>query len=381
MAETKDKSSNPERIFRLLRTERELTKQDIAQRLHLSMPTALQNVNTMLEAGFLEECGSTESTGGRKAKKLRLNRGAGYGVGVNIALHQVELAVTDLLGTALYTQALPLVFCDETDWYQELGQQLERFLRECGVDGTRVLGCGISFPGIVDDGAGMLIRSHVFGLEHVGLDRFQKAIPYPVTVANDANCACFVELCSGRGTYLYLSLSESVGGAVMIGQRLLLGDSFQAGEVGHMLLVPGGKRCYCGKAGCADAYLSPNVLTGGVQTLDGFFCRLRAGEQTACETWDAYLDHLAMLATNLRMAFNLDIVLGGEVGGRMEPYMDALRKKAAQYDRFARDVDYLYPCTCRLSAFAVGAAMLALERYGSRLFQPLSEIKESRMNR
>ena len=58
--------TNPERIFSLLRTETELTKQEIAAQLHLSMPTALQNINRMLEAGFLEECGETASTGGRR---------------------------------------------------------------------------------------------------------------------------------------------------------------------------------------------------------------------------------------------------------------------------------------------------------------------------
>lgn len=45
----------------------------------------------------------------------------------------------------------------------------------------------------------------------------------------------------------------------MLNGRLWTGDTFQAGELGHMILIPGGRRCYCGKQGCADAYLSPEL--------------------------------------------------------------------------------------------------------------------------
>ena len=206
--------TNPERIFSLLRTETELTKQEIAAQLHLSMPTALQNINRMLEAGFLEECGETASTGGRRAKKLRLKNDAGYGVGVNIALHRIELAVTDLLGDTLRFADFPVVFEDTPDCYEEIGARLDEFLTD--IDRSRVLGAGVAFPGIIDAEAEMVVRSHIFGLEHVRLDRFQKNIPFPLVVENEANCACFAERSAARGTYLYLSLNESVGGAVML---------------------------------------------------------------------------------------------------------------------------------------------------------------------
>ena len=46
-----------------------------------------------------------------------------------------------------------------------------------------------------------------------------------------------------------------------------------------------------------------------------------------------------------------------------------MQEHAGRYDRFARDVDYLIPCTRTEHAFAAGAAMLALEQYGSRLLE------------
>ncbi|MFQ9799181.1 MAG: ROK family protein [Clostridia bacterium] len=39
------------------------------------------------------------------------------------------------------------------------------------------------------------------------------------------------------------------------------GSNLRAGEFGHNTLIPGGRRCYCGKEGCLDAYCSAKVLS------------------------------------------------------------------------------------------------------------------------
>lgn len=332
-----------ERMFQLLRGGEALTRQELAARLGLSMPTALQNVTELTEAGVLEECGAVDSTGGRRARKFRLRPDAGCVVGIDVGVRQVEFALLDLLGGFRTGGSAPLVFADRPDWYSRLGEALAGFLEEAGPG--RVLGAGVSFPGIVDPEGAEVLRSHILGLTHMGLERFRRSIPFPAVFANDANCACLGERCPERESFVYLSLNESVGGAVLVKGRLWLGDRFQAGEAGHMLLIPGGRTCYCGKQGCADAYLSPQALRR-----DG---------------WDQYLDHLAILLTNLRMLLNMDIVVGGSVGAELPPHMEALRERAAAYDRFARDVDYLFPCSRRAFACAAGAAALALDAFAA----------------
>lgn len=361
------KPSNQIRILQLLRTKSTLTKQEIARHLQLSMPTALQSINTLITRGILEECGTLESTGGRKAKKIHLNRFAGLGVGIDIALHHVELAVTDLLGNVLHCQTVPLHFRDQPDWYRALSGALERFLQSNHIDPARILGAGISFPGIIQ--GNYLVRSHIFDLAQIGLERLSRHIPFPVVVTNDANCACFSERCPEHPTYLYLSLNESVGGALMIDNHLFSGEHEQAGEIGHMILIPGGARCYCGKQGCADVYLSPNALTQNTLSLESFFRAVEIGEPEARSRWNTYLEHLAIFATNLRMLMDIDLIIGGAVGAYIPPYLDELCTRAANYDRFARDIDYLFPCKRTKSAFSAGAAMLALEQYSSRLLE------------
>ena len=73
--------------------------------------------------------------------------------------------------------------------------------------------------------------------------------------------------------------------------------------------------------------------------------------------------------TNLRMMCNTDIMIGGAVGAQFRPYLEQLREKAAKYDLFSRNIDYIYVCKRRTHSFAAGAAMLALEQYRSRLLE------------
>lgn len=363
------KENNQERIFHLLRRQGGLTKQEIGTSLGLSMPTTLANVNELMEQGILEEGGATESTGGRRARRIQVNGKAGFCAGIDITTSQAGFAVTNLMGEVVAKKSVPIKFQDEPKVYEQIGSELEQMLKK-GRFISRTLGVGISFPGIIDMEAERIVQSHIFGLEYVSLDRFHRTIPYPIIVENDANCLSFVELSAECPDYVYISLNRTVGGAIVQKGQLMKGDGFRTGEIGHMVLVPGGRTCYCGKKGCADAYLSPNVLSKDA-SLNDFFARLQEGEKETVQVWDRYLEYLSILVTNLRMALDMEIVIGGEVGTYLEPYMDVLGKKASEYDKFARDIDYLHSVSAdrREHAGAVGAAFLALEAFGSSVIK------------
>lgn len=363
------KKQAKDRIFELLCVKHVLTRQDIASELGLSMPTTLQNVTDLLEIGVLRECGSAESNGGRKAQRLCLNGNAGWAIGVDIAVHHTEFAVMDLCGNVQGIRVIALPFQDDPEWYEKFRKALQQFLRDTAP--APLLGAGVSFPGTTDGSE--ILHSHIFRLAHMGLERFRRCIPCPAVFDNDANCACRAESRTAQDSFVYLSLNETVGGACMFNGSLVAGDTFHAGEIGHMILVPDGNRCYCGKEGCADAYLSPKALTAGAEPMEAFFDRVHAGDPTAMLQWDSYLRYLAILLTNLRMLYNTDLIIGGRVGGLIGPYMQQLLDKAAQYDLFARDIDYIYPCACREHACVTGAAKFALSCFGCRA---LKEMKE-----
>ena len=202
-----------------------------------------------------------------------------------------------------------------------------------------------------------MVKSHALKIENYSLSFLEQSFSYPVYFENDANAAMMAEDIHQYKNAIYLSLNNTLGGAFCIDGKLFSGQNQKAGEFGHMILVPGGRKCYCGKKGCADAYCAASALTDGkYESLELFMEALSEGNAKAQKKWAAYLDNLAILISNLRMAYDMDIILGGEVGGYLADHMLALGEKVMEYNGFDRDIRYLKNCTYRKESSAVGAA-------------------------
>ena len=193
---------------------------------------------------------------------------------------------------------------------------------------------------------------------------------WPSCCINDANAAGYAEMRrrNTESNFVYLSLSNSVGGAVFIDGKPFYGANQRSGEFGHMRIVPGGRKCYCNQHGCLDAYCSALVLSPTGEHLESFFDKLNAGDREAERIWEDYLEHLAIAVIDIRMNFDVEVILGGYVGKFMGPWMHKLWPKVTKLDSFeVNSMSYLHPCVCELEASAYGASILALEKYIERL--------------
>lgn len=123
---------------------------------------------------------------------------------------------------------------------------------------AHILGISVSCSGAIDH-QGNVIRSTSLGWFHFPLatllsDRFQ----LPVCVENDAHLALLAERYLGSGTqnFLLVRMHRGVGAAIMIDDKLITGPTGAAGEIGHVVVQPSGKRCVCGKQGCLETVVS-----------------------------------------------------------------------------------------------------------------------------
>ena len=358
------KRRNRSNTLRCLLQCEKISQPELAQKLNLSWPTVLQNVKELSTLGLVQEVGSYASTGGRKAKAYAPVLDARLAVGLDITQNHVGLVLVDLSGQVLRYTRQKQVFSLEEKYLDGLGELLSQFLRED--EGEKLLGVGISLPGIVSGDGQRLLYSHALNIYDVDTRLFSRNIPYPCVFINDANAGGLAELWKKPETenLIYLSLSNTVGGAIVTGGGLYTGTNLRAGEFGHMTLVPGGRTCYCGKVGCADAYLSAKVLsgyTGG--NLARFFDCLRENDEKAMALWGEYLENLAVMVNNLRMAFDCDIIAGGYVGPFLEEFGGGLGEKLCGRNTFQPDSSYRTPCSFRLEAAAVGAALLQVEHF------------------
>ena len=359
------KRRNRSNTLRCILTCDHISQMELSQRLSLSWPTVLQNVKELSELGLIQEVGSYESTGGRKAKAYAPVRDAKLALGVDITRNHVSLVLVDLSGQVLRWTRKSYPFSLDDSYTRGLGEMVEQFIADNSAQ-DRLLGAGISLPGVVAEEKGVLDDSHILGVQDVPTAFFSRYIPYPCHFLNDANAAGLAEVYGtpDAGDLVYLSLSNSVGGAILNGGVLYTGAHLRAGEFGHNTLVPGGRRCYCGKEGCLDAYCSAWVLADYTEgKLADFFDRLRAGDPQLKQVWQEYLQYLAVAVNNLHMSFDCDVIVGGYVGAYLEEFGGPLRTLLEERNTFWRDASYLRFCRYKLEAAAVGAALMQVDQF------------------
>ena len=137
-----------------------------------------------------------------------------------------------------------------------------------------------------------------------------------------------------------------------------------SGEVGHVTIIPGGKPCYCGQKGCLECCCNADVLAGQCGgSLKAFFDNLKEGDTECARIWEDYLDHLAIAVNNVRMLFDCDIILGGYVGGYLEPYLPQLKQVALNRNSFDKRADFLRVCKVKREALAIGSALPYIHKF------------------
>ncbi|MGI5897042.1 MAG: ROK family transcriptional regulator [Oscillospiraceae bacterium] len=355
------KRINRNRIYRFIYQNGKTSKQEIAYKLNMSLPTITQNLRHLQELELVEENGLFESTGGRKARVLSCVLDAKVAIGLDITKNHAGIVGVDLGGNVIRNIRVPVRFADDEAYFEQIGALVEKFIDGLKIDRNNILGVGIAVPGILSADHQTVVYASLLGFTGGMLERFARYIPYPCVMSNDANAAGTAEMWNTpeHGNIVYLSLSDSVGGSIFVDNELYTGNHERSAEFGHMTIVPDGRPCYCGKRGCVDAYCSVKALLEGVAgTLPEFFSMLRDGDRQARARFEAFLDSLAVTLNNIRMLFDCEILLGGYLGGYLEEYLEMLQHMAAQRNTFEEYGKYVRICHYRLEAAAVGAALL-----------------------
>jgi len=265
---------------------------------------------------------------------------------------------------------------------------VDELLRKAGIGKADVAGIGLGTPGPLSHSRGIVYNApNLPGWVNVPLrERFSRATGLPVVLENDANAAAYGEYVAGAGkdvsSLVMLTLGTGIGGGIVLDGRLWRGADESAGEIGHMVLVPGGRTCPCGQAGCLERYASANAVAerlveairaGNACSLTADIERGRAvdarqvlraadaGDALAARIWDETCYYLALGCLSLERLLSPElIVLAGGLtnAGRrlLEPVQTHFQKLRW----------HLMPATTRITfatlgteAGTIGAAALA----------------------
>jgi glucokinase len=131
--------------------------------------------------------------------------------------------------------------------------------------GGVVGGVGVACAGFVDrTGSTVLFAPNLAWRDEPLKERLEMLLDLPVVIENDANAAAWGEFRFGAARdvedMVLVTVGTGVGGGAVVDSVLLRGAFGIGGELGHMRVVPDGRRCGCGNKGCWEQYASGNAL-------------------------------------------------------------------------------------------------------------------------
>jgi glucokinase len=238
-----------------------------------------------------------------------------------------------------------------------------------GVRLEDVAAVGISVPGPVTGDRRRVAFTGNLRLETYPLaDLMEESLGRPVVLDDDANCAALGEAISGAAQGVISSVTivagTGVGAGIVIDGDLHRGAHSLAGELGHVIVAPGGRRCSCGGEGCLEAMANGEALVerggAGYVSADQVFAAAAAGDAHAGRAVAETGRWLAVGVATIASVLDPDrIVLAGGLG-HQQAIVDVVREQApAMCIRPLGSLLDIRPSALGDDAGLVGAAHLA----------------------
>ncbi|MER5600402.1 ROK family protein [Streptomyces sp. NPDC002265] len=252
------------------------------------------------------------------------------------------------------------------------------FAAELRAHGERHFGepaaaAGVAVPGIVDEQQGIAAYAANLGWRDVPLRDLltERLGGIPVALGHDVRTGGLAEgrIGAGRGAdrFLFVPLGTGIAGAIGLDGRVEAGAHGFAGEIGHVVVRPGGTPCPCGQRGCLERYASASAVSEawaaacGRPEADAADCAkaVASGDPNAVRVWRTALDALADgLVTALTLLDPRTIVIGGGLAEAGETLFTPLRDAVRQRVTFQK-LPSIVPAALGDTAGCLGAGLLA----------------------
>jgi len=260
------------RVINALRDVGLISRAEIARRTGLSRSTVSSLVAELQADGLVVERSEEPASahgdhGGRPPTLLSFDASAGVAIGIDFDHHHLRVAVSDLSSTILAEREQAL----DTDHLAHEGldaatELVAQVLADAGVERGRVIGAGMCLPGPIHQPTGVVGSTAILPgwVGVAAADEMRCRLELPVAVDNDANLAALAEAAFGAGRdakdLVYLMISSGIGAGLVLNGRLYRGSVGLAGELGHVLVDPGGAVCRCGNRGCLETVAGTDAL-------------------------------------------------------------------------------------------------------------------------
>ncbi|MDD8049546.1 MAG: ROK family protein [Thomasclavelia sp.] len=261
--------------------------------------------------------------------------------------------------------------------YEKICKQIEALDTSACGGLNNVKGIGIGVPGPVDVENGyMIMATNLPGFENFPIcKKLKDKFNLPCFIDNDANVAGLAEAVLGAGkdypTVYYVTISTGIGGAFVVDKKLISGGRGHAGEIGNIIVKPGGYKFGGLNPGAAEGEASGTAITrkgkevfgDKVENAGDVFKLAADGDAKAKEIVAEVIDELSTMFANI--AHTVDphcFVIGGGVMKSKEYFLDELYRQFNSKIHVGMREHIPMLETKIADCGAIGAAMLPMSR-------------------
>ncbi len=284
-----------------------------------------------------------------------------YSIGIDIGGTNTDMGLVRDDGIIIARSNMPTnAYIDLQPYIRDMMACIEKMMKDMEV--SEIEGIGIGAPngnyytGCVDNAPNLTIK---------GVLNFEKEIHQymnvPVVLSNDANAAAYGEMVYGGAKglrhFIMFTLGTGVGSGIVIDGKLIHGSTGAAGELGHSILIPNGRKCSCGRYGCLETYTSARGIVQTYFELKGTPISsdidskaigdlANQGDPIALKTWEVVADQLGMaMANSVNFSAPEAIFLMGGPTKVGEPLLKPLQKA---FEKYLLNI-FAGSCTIRMS--------------------------------
>jgi glucokinase len=278
-------------------------------------------------------------------------------VGVDVGGTKIAVLVVDGSYNVLSQVMLPTILDSPQATLASITQAVQQGVERAEASLDCVAAVGVGVPGRVDTGTGLVRRAVNLGWEELPVGQLLSAqLGVPCLLENDVTLAALgaqhymgmSEVGGASRNMAYVSVGTGIAAGLVLDGRLYRGAHGMAGEIGHMIIAPGGPRCQCGAHGCLEAVAAgPAIARLGEEaalssgdtllrlykpvTAEAVYQAGRDGDAAATAIIQRVSSYIALALQQLIVAYDVEcIVFGGGVSREGDTFLRPILAELAR---------------------------------------------------
>ena len=391
-------------MTRLTARVMETLRGDIARKIKLSNTAVSKIVNVLQKNDMICAVGKRASTneGGKRAELFSLNRDYRYCMVLMANADWLTCYIYDMCCVLRHTKKCDVYNAAYTDYVDACASLIVETLKEAGIDPSRVLGCCVVAPGIVDSVRGEYVYpiwspSWGSGLPIIADLKARLPFAMDMQLENNSRIGGYVEgsNCKSDSYVSVISIydedeysgKQGIGGSVVNHHAVRHGAGGYVGEFGHLTVDYGDEEtCLCGRKGCLQVMVSAMRLLQNVRErrekypgsplweaekegkirMQQIFDAANAGDPLAMEVMDMAIEYYARAIEHIILTIDPAVIyIGGAYTNAGEYFRKGLNERVRHAGLFGNmnNLEICYSHYDTFEAVHLGAAMYLLDKY------------------